>query len=135
MSNNILGIHHVTAISGNAQENVDFYTGVLGSGGRCRTSVGGGNRGGFRLGGGARGLWGFDGGRVAGGRCVVFWIARIWPGATPAGWICDDFAVAPAGLAGRTGGSGRSGEARGGLEPSGAVAGGKGRHRARFSKW
>jgi catechol 2,3-dioxygenase-like lactoylglutathione lyase family enzyme len=30
MSNNILGIHHVTAISGNAQENVDFYTGVLG---------------------------------------------------------------------------------------------------------
>jgi glyoxalase family protein len=28
--NDIGGIHHVTCISGNAQENVDFYTGVLG---------------------------------------------------------------------------------------------------------
>ena len=26
----ILGLHHVTAISGNAQENLDFYAGVLG---------------------------------------------------------------------------------------------------------
>ncbi len=26
----ITGIHHVTAISSNAQKNVDFYTGVLG---------------------------------------------------------------------------------------------------------
>ncbi|HYC51520.1 MAG TPA: VOC family protein, partial [Gemmatimonadaceae bacterium] len=28
--NEISGIHHVTCISGNAQENLDFYTGVLG---------------------------------------------------------------------------------------------------------
>jgi len=28
--NEILGIHHVTAITGDAQENLDFYTGVLG---------------------------------------------------------------------------------------------------------
>jgi len=27
---NILGIHHVTAIAGNPQQNLDFYTGVLG---------------------------------------------------------------------------------------------------------
>lgn len=26
----ISGIHHVTAIAGDAQENLDFYTGVLG---------------------------------------------------------------------------------------------------------
>ena len=26
----ILGIHHVTAITSNAQKNIDFYTGVLG---------------------------------------------------------------------------------------------------------
>ena len=26
----IKGIHHVTAIAGNAQANIDFYTGVLG---------------------------------------------------------------------------------------------------------
>jgi glyoxalase family protein len=26
----VLGIHHVTAIAGDAQENVDFYAGVLG---------------------------------------------------------------------------------------------------------
>ena len=26
----ITGIHHITAICGNAQENLDFYTGVLG---------------------------------------------------------------------------------------------------------
>ena len=26
----ITGLHHVTAITGNAQENIDFYTGVLG---------------------------------------------------------------------------------------------------------
>ncbi len=32
---------------------------------------------------------------------MVFWIARLWRGATPAGWICDDFAVAPAGTPGR----------------------------------
>ncbi|HEY6900387.1 MAG TPA: ring-cleaving dioxygenase, partial [Puia sp.] len=30
MSNKILGIHHVTAIAGNAQRNYDFYTKVLG---------------------------------------------------------------------------------------------------------
>jgi len=30
MSNNILGIHHITAIAGNAQGNHDFYTKVLG---------------------------------------------------------------------------------------------------------
>ena len=30
MAGEILGIHHVTAISGPAQENVDFYAGVLG---------------------------------------------------------------------------------------------------------
>ena len=30
MSERILGIHHVTAITGDAQQNVDFYTGVLG---------------------------------------------------------------------------------------------------------
>ncbi len=30
MSQNILGIHHVTAIAGDPQRNVDFYTGVLG---------------------------------------------------------------------------------------------------------
>jgi glyoxalase family protein len=30
MSNNILGIHHITAIAGNAQRNYDFYTKVLG---------------------------------------------------------------------------------------------------------
>ncbi|HEY7899052.1 MAG TPA: VOC family protein, partial [Gemmatimonadaceae bacterium] len=28
--NEILGIHHVTAITGNAQDNLDFYTLVLG---------------------------------------------------------------------------------------------------------
>jgi len=53
------------------------------------------------------GLWGFDGGRVAAVRCVVWWMARIWAAAPLAGWICDDFAVALAGLAGRTGGSER----------------------------
>ncbi len=30
MSQLITGIHHVTAIASNAQENVDFYTGILG---------------------------------------------------------------------------------------------------------
>ena len=30
MTERILGIHHVTAITGDAQQNVDFYTGVLG---------------------------------------------------------------------------------------------------------
>src|SRR5260221_343266 len=30
MSKNIPGIHHVTAISDNAQQNVDFYVGLLG---------------------------------------------------------------------------------------------------------
>ena len=30
MERKILGIHHVTAIVGNPQQNVDFYTGVLG---------------------------------------------------------------------------------------------------------
>ncbi|WP_315820365.1 VOC family protein [Paraflavitalea speifideaquila] len=30
MNNNILGLHHITAIAGNAQRNFDFYTRVLG---------------------------------------------------------------------------------------------------------
>src|SRR5688572_9919235 len=30
MKNEILGIHHITAIAGNAKRNYDFYTGVLG---------------------------------------------------------------------------------------------------------
>ena len=30
MSKEILGIHHVTAIAGDPQQNLDFYTGVLG---------------------------------------------------------------------------------------------------------
>src|SRR5437868_8538511 len=30
LSTDILGIHHVTAIAGNPQRNIDFYTGVLG---------------------------------------------------------------------------------------------------------
>jgi glyoxalase family protein len=30
MTNKITGIHHITAIAGNAKRNVDFYTGVLG---------------------------------------------------------------------------------------------------------
>lgn len=30
MENNILGLHHITAIAGDAQRNYDFYTGVLG---------------------------------------------------------------------------------------------------------
>ncbi len=30
MSRDLLGIHHVTAIAGDPQRNVDFYTGVLG---------------------------------------------------------------------------------------------------------
>src|ERR1043166_6329955 len=30
MKQNILGIHHVTAIAGDAQKNLDFYVGVLG---------------------------------------------------------------------------------------------------------
>ncbi|RAJ82251.1 glyoxalase family protein [Chitinophaga dinghuensis] len=30
MNNNILGLHHITAIAGNAQRNLDFYTNVLG---------------------------------------------------------------------------------------------------------
>ncbi len=30
MSDKILGIHHVTAISGNPQDNLNFYTGILG---------------------------------------------------------------------------------------------------------
>jgi len=30
MSKGILGIHHVTAIAGEPQENVDFYAGILG---------------------------------------------------------------------------------------------------------
>ena len=46
------------------------------------------------------GLWGFDGGRVVAMRRVVWWIARIRAAVRPAGWICDDFAVAQAGLAG-----------------------------------
>ncbi len=46
------------------------------------------------------GLWGFDGGRVVAGQCEFFWMARMWPVAPPAGWICDDLVVALAGLAG-----------------------------------
>ncbi|MFN8354077.1 MAG: ring-cleaving dioxygenase [Spirosomataceae bacterium] len=30
MNNNVLGLHHVTAIAGNAQRNFDFYTNILG---------------------------------------------------------------------------------------------------------
>ncbi|QDW25988.1 ring-cleaving dioxygenase [Pedobacter sp. KBS0701] len=30
MNNNILGLHHITAIAGNAQQNFDFYTKILG---------------------------------------------------------------------------------------------------------
>src|ERR687885_249109 len=30
MENKILGLHHITAIAGNAQRNYDFYTKVLG---------------------------------------------------------------------------------------------------------
>lgn len=30
MNNNVIGLHHVTAIAGNAQRNFDFYTNVLG---------------------------------------------------------------------------------------------------------
>src|SRR5919109_4846454 len=30
MANNILGIHHVTAIAGDPQQNLDFYTDLLG---------------------------------------------------------------------------------------------------------
>lgn len=30
MSNKVLGIHHITAIAGDPQENVDFYVGILG---------------------------------------------------------------------------------------------------------
>ncbi len=30
MSSKILGIHHITAISGDAQESVNFYAGILG---------------------------------------------------------------------------------------------------------
>lgn len=30
MNNNILGIHHITAIASNAKRNYDFYTGILG---------------------------------------------------------------------------------------------------------
>jgi len=30
MSNSILGLHHITAIAGNAQQNFDFYTRILG---------------------------------------------------------------------------------------------------------
>ncbi|MCH5688296.1 VOC family protein [Niabella sp. W65] len=30
MDNKILGLHHITAIAGNAQENLNFYTQVLG---------------------------------------------------------------------------------------------------------
>ncbi|MBB5436578.1 glyoxalase family protein [Pedobacter sp. AK017] len=30
MNNEILGIHHITAIAGNAKRNYDFYTGILG---------------------------------------------------------------------------------------------------------
>lgn len=30
MKNEILGIHHITAIAGNAKKNYDFYTGILG---------------------------------------------------------------------------------------------------------
>src|SRR5437899_2234703 len=30
MTNTIQGIHHITAIAGDAQENLDFYAGVLG---------------------------------------------------------------------------------------------------------
>src|SRR6218665_718894 len=30
MNNRVLGIHHITAIAGNAKRNHDFYTGVLG---------------------------------------------------------------------------------------------------------
>ena len=30
MENNIRGIHHVTAIAGDPQSNIDFYAGVLG---------------------------------------------------------------------------------------------------------
>ncbi|WP_316810072.1 ring-cleaving dioxygenase [Pedobacter heparinus] len=30
MNNQILGIHHITAIAGNAKRNYDFYTGILG---------------------------------------------------------------------------------------------------------
>ena len=68
--------------------------------GRRRTSLSGGNRGRDQARWCGRfGLWGFDGGRVVAMRCVVWWIARIRAAVRPAGWICDDFAVALAGLA------------------------------------
>ena len=28
----VTGIHHVTALAGNPQKNIDFYAGILGSG-------------------------------------------------------------------------------------------------------
>ena len=55
---------------------------------------------------GLLGLWGFDGG--AGG-IEGRWMrlaAMIWMTVAAPGLIFSDFAVAPAGLAGRTGGSG-----------------------------
>jgi glyoxalase family protein len=30
MTNNITGLHHVTALTSDAQQNIDFYTGILG---------------------------------------------------------------------------------------------------------
>ncbi len=30
MTREILGIHHITAIAGDAQQNIEFYTGLLG---------------------------------------------------------------------------------------------------------
>lgn len=30
MNNNVLGLHHITAIAINAQRNLDFYTHILG---------------------------------------------------------------------------------------------------------
>ncbi len=42
---------------------------------------------------------------MSAGRYVACWIVRIRSAVRPAGWICDDFAVSLAGLAGRTRGS------------------------------
>ena len=69
--------------------------------GRRRRSLRGGDRGRDQ----ARccgrfGLWGFDGGKVVAVRCEFIWMARIWPAAPTAEWICADFVVG-------AGGSGR----------------------------
>ncbi len=102
--------------------------GVTYSGGRGPTSLKGGNRGGIRLRGAA--CWVYGDWGAAGWLPVVAWPCGSRGSGRPRqrrGGFATTLRCCRRVLLAELG-------ARHGLEPSGAVAGGKGRHRARFSK-